>query len=276
MGIPPARRLAGLDGLRALAVAAVVLFHLDYSISSGGFLGVDVFFVISGFLITNLLCTEVLQTGGLRLGRFYARRARRLLPSVLVLLLVVTTASITAWRDQLPTLTGGVLSSLGYITNWWLIASHESYFAATGRPMMVQHLWSLAIEEQYYVVWSVVVMVAAGVLWRARRPDDPARRLRWLVVLAGMLAVASVAWMWVIADRQNLPYGASTSRVYFGSDTHTAGLFLGSAAGAFVALLHDRRGHHPPGSRCARPDMAGECGPGRAHPRARRVVAPAG
>jgi len=234
--------LGGLDGLRAFAVAAVVLFHLDYSISSGGFLGVDVFFVISGFLITNLLCTEILQTGGLRLGRFYARRARRLLPSVLVLLLVVTIASITVWRDQLTTLTGGVLSSLGYVTNWWLIGAHESYFAATGRPTMVQHLWSLAIEEQYYVVWSVVVMVAAGVLWRARRPDDPARRLRWLVVLAGLLAVASVAWMWVIADRQNLPYGASTSRVYFGSDTHTTGLFLGSAAGAFVALLHERHG----------------------------------
>src|SRR5262249_31914348 len=79
-------------------------------------------------------------------------------------------------------------------------------------------------------------------LWRARRPADPARRLRWLVVLAGVLAVASVAWMWVIANRQNLPYGASTSRVYFGSDTHTTGLFLGSAAGAFVALLHERHG----------------------------------
>lgn len=241
-GTPSARRLSGLDGLRALAVAAVVLFHLDYSISSGGFLGVDVFFVISGFLITNLLCTEILRTGGLRLGRFYVRRLRRLLPSVVVLLVVVTIAGITVWRDQLPTLTGGVLSSLGYVTNWWLISDHQSYFVATGRPTMVQHLWSLAIEEQYYVVWSVVVMLVAGVLWRARRPDDPARRLRWVVALAGILAVASVAWMWVIADRENLPYGASTSRVYFGSDTHTTGLFLGSAAGAFVALLHERRG----------------------------------
>jgi peptidoglycan/LPS O-acetylase OafA/YrhL len=219
----------------------VVVFHLDFSLAPGGFLGVDVFFVISGFLITNMLATEILTTGGLRLGRFYLRRARRLLPTVLAFLAVVSVASAALWRDQLATLKGGVLSSLGYVTNWWLISDHQPYFVSTGRPSMMQHLWSLAIEEQYYIVWSLVVMIVGGVLLRSRRSDDPARRLRLVVIVAAALAVASTVAMTVFAIQQNLPYGGSTSRVYFGSDTHSMGLFLGSAAGAWLALRQHAR-----------------------------------
>jgi peptidoglycan/LPS O-acetylase OafA/YrhL len=234
---PPRRRLRGLDGLRAVAVLSVVAFHLDFAIAPGGFLGVDVFFVISGFLITNLLVGEIRSTGRLRLGAFYLRRARRLLPTVLVLLLVVSVAAATAWDDQLASLRGGVLSSLGYVTNWWLIARNEPYFVATGRPSMLEHLWSLAIEEQYYIVWSVVVLAIAGLLSAGRRQRSVnQRRLGAIVAVAAVLAAASAVIMDVLAERADLPYAGSTTRVYFGSDTHTTGLFLGSAAGAWLAL----------------------------------------
>jgi peptidoglycan/LPS O-acetylase OafA/YrhL len=232
------RRLGGLDGLRAIAVLSVVLFHLDFSLAPGGFLGVDVFFVISGFLITNLLASEILASGRLRLGRFYLRRARRLLPTVFAVLAVVIVAATTIWRDQLPTLRGSVLSSLAYVTNWWLIAAHESYFTASGRPPMLQHLWSLAIEEQFYIVWSVAVMAVAGVLWATARRGDPLHRMRRLVAIAAGLALASTLAMAYLAVRDGLPYDGSTSRVYYGSDTHSMGLFLGSAAGAWLALRH--------------------------------------
>ena len=151
-------RLGGLDGLRAVAVTAVVLFHLDPSLVPGGFLGVDVFFVISGFLITRLLLTELRRTGRLRLGEFYVRRARRLFPAVPCWPSSSSAASVFVWRDELATLRGNVLSSLGYVTNWWLILDHQSYFVSSGRPPMLQHLWSLAIEEQYYLVWPVVIL----------------------------------------------------------------------------------------------------------------------
>jgi peptidoglycan/LPS O-acetylase OafA/YrhL len=229
----PRRRFAGLDGLRAVAVLAVVVFHLDYGIAPGGFLGVDVFFVISGFLITTLVANEILETGRLRLGAFYLRRARRLLPAVFVLLLVVTIASATLWPDQLATLRGGALASAGYVTNWWLIAADQNYFVWTGRPPMVQHLWSLAIEEQFYLVWSVVVMTVVTV---AARRINPVARVRLVALIALACALASTTAMAVLAVRSGLPYFGDTSRVYYGSDTHSMGLFLGSACGAALAV----------------------------------------
>jgi peptidoglycan/LPS O-acetylase OafA/YrhL len=239
-GTRPGRRLSGLDGLRAFAVLSVVVFHLDFSLTPGGFLGVDVFFVISGFLITNLIATEILASGRFNLRNFYIRRAKRLLPTVLVLIAVVILVSETIWRDQLATLKGGVLSSLTYVTNWWLIADHQSYFVASGRPTMFQHLWSLAIEEQYYVVWSLVVLAVAGTVFAVRRALDPARRLRLVVIIAAVLAGVSTGVMALYANAEDLPYRADTSRVYFGSDTHSMGLFLGSAAGAVIALIAAR------------------------------------
>jgi len=228
-------RLLGLDGLRAIAVTAVVLFHLDSRFLPGGFLGVDLFFVISGFLITRLLLSDIVETGTLRLTRFYERRVRRLFPAVAVLLLVVIAGSAGPWRDELSTLCGGVVSSLGYVTNWWLVFRHESYFASTGRPPMLQHLWSLAIEEQYYLLWPAVIMFLTGVLGR-RGGRSLHNRLRAVLVVALLLSIASTAAMAAMAVKGDVPYVSDSSRVYFGSDTHSMGLLLGSAVGAWSVM----------------------------------------
>ncbi len=238
----PLARLAGLDGMRAIAVAAVVVFHLRFSALPGGFLGVDVFFVISGFLITRLLLTEVVHTGTLRLGRFYVRRARRLLPGLIALMLCVTVAGTEVWRDQLSTLRGSVLSSLGYVTNWWLISDHQSYFAVSGRPPMLQHLWSLAIEEQYYLIWSAVIVLSTAAIGRLRWPA-----VRRVAVIAAVLTIASTATMAVLAILGDIPYGTDSSRVYFGTDTHSMGLLLGSIAGACSVGLDPLRLRRPVG-----------------------------
>ncbi len=235
-------RLPGLDGLRAVAVAAVVIFHLDVSLAPGGFIGVDIFFVISGFLITRMLTYELVQTGRIRFAAFYVRRVRRLFPAAAVLVTVVVLACGLVWRDELATLPASALSSLAYVTNWWLIADHQSYFASVGRPPMLQHLWSLAIEEQFYLVWPPLLLAAT---WVGRRRSGQ-RPILPIVALALSLAAASTLVMTLIARAEDVPYGASTSRVYFGTDTHSMGLFLGAAAGAWT-VWWQRRAAGPPG-----------------------------
>ncbi len=215
---------------------AVVLFHLNPDYLSGGFLGVDLFFVISGYLITRLLVAERQRMGRIAIGRFYLRRARRLLPAVALLLAAVAVAGGLIWRDQRPTLAGGLFSSMGYVTNWWLIGDHQSYFVAMGRPPMLQHLWSLAIEEQYYLLWAPAVLVLTGAWYAGRRILARVRRPALLAGVAVLLAVASTAAMAAIAIATNVPYQTDSSRVYFGTDTHAMGLLLGSAAGALAAL----------------------------------------
>ena len=250
--------LAGLDGLRALAVAAVVVFHFAPAALPGGFLGVDLFFVISGYLITRLLLAEIDRTGQISVRDFYRRRVRRLLPAVVVLIVVTATASALIWHDQLATMRGGLLASMFYVTNWWLIGDHQSYFVASGRPPMLQHLWSLAIEEQFYLIWPLVLVGLTGasvVGWSAltRRgrnrdgangSDGPGGPMKLVVLSSGRLyrvvfgsaalAVASTVAMTVIAVRSDVPYGADSARVYFGTDTHTMGLLLGACAGALA------------------------------------------
>jgi peptidoglycan/LPS O-acetylase OafA/YrhL len=220
-------RLTGLDGLRAIAVLAVLIFHADSTLLPGGFLGVDLFFVISGYLITRLLLRELGCTNRVAFIQFYLRRALRLLPALVIVLVAVTVASTLVWRDELPTLRGTVDSSLGYVLNWWLIGAHESYFVASGRPPMLQHLWSLAIEEQFYLVWPVALA-----LMTARR-----RRFGWVAGAALVLALASAGTMAAIAVRQGVPFAADSSRVYFGTDTHSMGLLLGAAMGAVSERL---------------------------------------
>jgi peptidoglycan/LPS O-acetylase OafA/YrhL len=226
------RRLSGLDGLRAVAVLAVLLFHADSSLLPGGFLGVDLFFVISGYLITRILLNELGETGKLDLAQFYLRRMFRLVPAVVGVVVAVTVGSVLVWHDELPTLQGSALSSLGYVANWWLVDAQQSYFVSSGRPPMLQHLWSLAIEEQFYLVWPIVLLVFVG----GPRWLKPLRfgRIAWV---ACGLAIGSASLMGLIAARSGVPFATDSSRVYFGTDTHAMGLLLGATFGALAERL---------------------------------------
>ena len=146
------QRAPGLDGVRALAVLAVLAFHLGIPGAPGGFLGVDVFFVLSGYLITDLLAARRDQSGQLSLGQFWARRARRLLPALAVVLVTVTAAVALAEPGQLAALRPTLAAAACYASNWYQATHHVSYFASFGPPPPLQHLWSLAIEEQFYPV----------------------------------------------------------------------------------------------------------------------------
>ncbi|HEX7276467.1 MAG TPA: acyltransferase family protein [Acidimicrobiales bacterium] len=210
---PRLRYVPAIDGLRALAVSAVFAYHAGIGWARGGFLGVDVFFVISGYLITALLLTDHRRTGRIRLLRFWRRRARRLLPALFLLLVGVSIAVPLLATDQGYRLRADVLAALGYVSNWRLIFEHQSYFQSLGRPPLLQHLWSLAVEEQFYLLWPLVL----ALLLRWREP----RRLVGPIL---GLAAASAALMAVLHDPT-----ADPSRVYFGTDTRVAGILVGAA-----------------------------------------------
>jgi peptidoglycan/LPS O-acetylase OafA/YrhL len=201
----------GLDGLRAIAVAAVFLYHSRIDWLPGGFLGVDLFFVLSGYLITSLLLAEWDAGNRIDLRRFWLRRARRLLPAMVVVVLsALVLASIFA-RTDLARTRGDAVSSLLYYTNWHLIIANHSYFNLMGRPSLLQHLWSLAVEEQFYVVWPLLLVPGLVLLGRRRLP---------FLVVAGI--AGSAALMWVLYN----PYG-DPSRVYYGTDTRAFLLIMG-------------------------------------------------
>ncbi len=219
-------RLPGLDGLRGIAVLAVIIYHADISALVGGFLGVDVFFVLSGFLITNLLLAELARTNTINRKNFYLRRIRRLLPalvlvliaSVLVSGLVVTDAAYQVRRD-LPW-------AITFALNWSYLFFEESYFLNISRPPLLQHLWSLSIEEQFYVIWPPLIVVLFKLpLWRAK----PRQKI---FVLSLGLALASTAWMTYLSISNGFPIPNDPSRVYFGTDTHAMGLLIGCATAA--------------------------------------------
>jgi peptidoglycan/LPS O-acetylase OafA/YrhL/lysophospholipase L1-like esterase len=222
-GEPPTssrlRYVPGLDGLRALSVTAVLLYHADTSWMPGGFLGVDVFFVISGYLITSLLLAEDRNRGAVNLGQFYLRRARRLLPALFLVLGCVSLFAVIFLPDEVRSLRGDVFAALGYSTNWWQIVQHQSYVAAQGRPPLLRHLWSLAVEEQFYLVWPLLLV---GMLrfWKgARRP----------VLLATVgLAALSFVTMLVLSFPHDYTI-SDPSRVYYGSDTRIFTMLIGAA-----------------------------------------------
>jgi peptidoglycan/LPS O-acetylase OafA/YrhL len=209
--------LAGLDGVRAIAVAGVLLYHTDLPWFRGGFLGVDVFFVLSGFLITALLSREFERTSGVDLRAFYGRRLRRLVPALLLLLATAVVVAAFVVPDAAARVRTDGLAALLYASNWWLIAGGQSYFEFISRPPLLQHLWSLAIEEQFYLLWPLAVWTVMRVWGR--------RGLLWTAV---GLAALSTWWM----ARLSVAYGypeADPSRIYFGTDTHCMGLLLGAA-----------------------------------------------
>jgi peptidoglycan/LPS O-acetylase OafA/YrhL len=207
----------GLDGLRALAVIAVLLYHADLAWIPGGFLGVEVFFVISGYLITALLLAEWRQKGRIDLKTFWLRRARRLLPALYVLLVVTLAFAVVFLPGEVAGLRGDVLAAFGYVTNWYLIFGQESYFEAVGRPSLLQHLWSLAVEEQFYLIWPPIL--ALGLCIGATR----LRRRRVLRVALFGAVSSAVAMALLYAP------GVDPSRIYYGTDTRATGLLCGAA-----------------------------------------------
>jgi len=210
--------LPGLDGVRALAVLGVLLYHGDLTWMRGGFLGVDVFFVLSGFLITTLIVEEYSRSGRIDFKRFYIARARRLLPALLLMLVIVGMLAAFIYRDSAATFRADAIASLFYVTNWWFIFSDASYFEAIGRPPFLQHLWSLAVEEQFYLLWPALVLILLR--WRGRRA---------VFYVALGAALASTLWMAFLAISNGYPQEADPSRAYFGSDSHIMGLLLGAA-----------------------------------------------
>lgn len=217
---PRLARIPALDGLRGLAVVAVLLFHGGLSWATGGFLGVDVFFVLSGFLITSLLLAEQRSTGTIGLGGFWARRARRLLPAVLLVIAAVAAAASLFDPSSQVSLRADALAALGYVANWRFVAEGADYFGRTAADSPLNHLWSLAIEEQFYVFWPVVVLAVA----RGRRAAT------WVGVTAATGAVASVAAM-VLLHRGS----DDVSRVYYGTDTRVHTVLIGAALAALLA-----------------------------------------
>jgi peptidoglycan/LPS O-acetylase OafA/YrhL len=207
----------GLDGLRAFAVIAVLLYHADLAWIPGGFLGVEVFFVISGYLITALLLAEWRQRGRIDLKTFWLRRARRLLPALYVLLVATLAFAVVFLPGEVAGLRGDVLAAFGYVTNWYLIFGQESYFEAVGRPSLLQHLWSLAVEEQFYLIWPPIL--ALGLCIGATR-----LRRRRVLTVAIFGAVASAMAMALLYAP-----GVDPSRIYYGTDTRATGLLCGAA-----------------------------------------------
>lgn len=205
--------LPALDGIRALAIAAVVTYHGDIYWTPGGLLGVEVFFVLSGYLITSLLWSELRETRTLALGTFLKRRARRLLPAVFVMLAIVSAAFVVWWPEEVGRIRGDVAAAATYTSNWYLVGTDHSYFATFARPSPFGHLWSLAIEEQFYLIWPPVLFL----LWKVlkRRPRNVA-----IAIVAG--AAASVAALALLYE------SGDPSRIYYGTDTRAAGLLIGA------------------------------------------------
>jgi peptidoglycan/LPS O-acetylase OafA/YrhL len=222
------RYVRGLDGLRGVAVAGVLLFHGGHL--QGGYLGVDLFFVLSGYLITSLLLAENAATGGINLRAFWARRARRLLPALALMLLGVTAyAHFVAQSSELHQIRIDALATIAYVANWRFVFEHFSYWSLFTAPSPLQHTWSLAIEEQFYIVWPLIFVLVARVVRRGRSQAMP----RQIFVVSIFLALASGVWAVILYPI------AGSNRVYYGTDTRAASLLLGAALAAFVAW----RGH---------------------------------
>jgi peptidoglycan/LPS O-acetylase OafA/YrhL len=214
----PARHIASIDGLRAIAVTAVVLYHLGISWIPGGFLGVDLFFVISGYVITRLILDSINRSSALDLRAFYWARLRRIYPGFLFMVFS-TIIFIGVWA---PEAIKRFLTDLPYALtgtmNWSLVARHQDYFEAIGRPPLLQHTWSLAVELQFYLIWPIILLTVLKYFGK----KNVARA-------ALLIAMISGAALFIVSLRLDASNAQQVSHVYFGTDTHSLGLFLGAA-----------------------------------------------
>ncbi len=208
--------LRGLDGIRAVAVLAVIAYHLNFGWASGGLLGVQVFFVLSGYLITDLLVAEYSRHHGIGLKNFWIRRARRLLPALFVMFFVTVGWATLFDRTQLSALRSDLPAGIFYVSNWWYIFHHVSYFARFGPPSPLGHLWSLAIEEQFYLVWPLLLL--AGFRWLHSKR----------AMILATLGVASISALEMAILYSPAPTFNPT-RIYDGTDTRAFALLIGAA-----------------------------------------------
>ena len=209
------RYIHSVDGLRAVAVLAVLLYHLGIGWIPGGFLGVDLFFVISGYVITGLILDSIARSGTLDLRAFYLSRIRRLVPA-LIAMVVVTLLYISTYA---PETIRRFLQDLPYVftgsMNWALVNRQQDYFEAIGRPPLLQHTWSLAVEAQFYLIWPLVLLVILRYFGK-----------RNISIAALAIALASGLALFLYSVRIDT-HDSAVSHVYFGTDTHSIGLFLG-------------------------------------------------
>jgi peptidoglycan/LPS O-acetylase OafA/YrhL len=212
------RHIASIDGLRAIAVTAVVLYHLGISWIPGGFLGVDLFFVISGYVITRLILDSINQSSALDLRAFYAARLRRIYPAF-IFMVVCIIIFVGVWA---PEAIKRFLSDLPYALtgtiNWFLVARHQDYFEAIGRPPLLQHTWSLAVELQFYLIWPIILLTILKYFGKKN-----------IARIALLIAIISGVTLFLVSLRLDQSNAQQISHIYFGTDTHSLGLFLGSA-----------------------------------------------
>ena len=210
--------IPAIDGLRAIAVIAVILYHLGFQWIPGGFLGVDLFFVISGYVITRLLLDSIERSGGLDLRAFYLARIRRLLPA-LVFMLVTTAIAVGIWApDTIKRFLIDTPFALTGSMNWWLVGRHLDYFEAIGRPPLLQHTWSLAVEAQFYLLWPLILLLILRSFGKKR-----------VALVSLIIAAISGVTLMIVSFSIDAVSASKVSHVYFGTDTHSIGLFLGAA-----------------------------------------------
>ncbi|MGN9863814.1 acyltransferase family protein [Bacillus swezeyi] len=208
------RYIPGLDGLRAFAVLAVIAYHLDFNWANGGFIGVDIFFVLSGYLITSMILPAYGNDINLSFRDFWLRRMRRLLPAAMLMIIATVIWTVLFNRELMQTVRGNATSSLLYVSNWWFIFHDLSYFDSFGSPSPLKNLWSLAIEEQFYIVWPILLLFGMYILKKRER----------LAIAVLLLALGSAVLMSVLY----VP-GGDPSRVYYGTDTRSFELLSGCA-----------------------------------------------
>lgn len=224
-------RIAALDGVRAVALLIIMAYHFGVGWLGGGFFSLDIFYVLSGYLITGLLLSEYQKRGGIKLSAFWLRRARRLLPALLVVLVVVTLfVRFEEPTGLYPDFKMDALSSLFYFSNWWQIHTSGNYFVATGPVSPLTHTWSLSVEEQFYAIWPLVVLAVL------RLTRTFASAVRALLIVSVVGAAASAVEMAILYSPT-----VDVTRLYFGTDTHAQSILIGAAMACVLTMVQMRR-----------------------------------